>query len=532
MKIVWGILLLVCFPFLGKAQANLSLSELEMARYEHLTNQLGVDFHSDVRPYSMRDLKQLAGADTLKGHTLREGNLLLSTLSSDKNLRIAPITETTVGIDLTHKEGAKAIGQLGLGVRLDAQWGEKWNAQVGFLYRQGNYMSHVDSIRNLRHVIPGEGWAYERGTTFATLLPFGSISYQADDWLNIEAGNGRHFFGEGYRSLFLSDVAAPYPYLKLTTDVWRLKYVNLYSMQANTTESFGERENIRTRFTSTHYLTVNATKRLTFSLFETVVWHNKDQQVNRGFDINYLNPVIFYRPVEFSVGSSDNSLLGFGYKIKVTPTHIIYGQILLDEFLLDLVKEDFDQWSKPNDTIRNGWWANKYALQLGVKGHNLFGRKEWIAQTEINWVRPFVYTHGTLSQNYAHAGTPLAHPLGANFFEWLGKVRYSKNRWTFENHYSWMIYGTNPSYQTNYGGDLFVPYINRVREFENFTAQGIQTTMNFNHLKASYVVDDRINLRAEAGYMFRSEKNDFAKQQMHYFYVSITSGIFNRYRDY
>ena len=67
------------------------------------------------------------------------------------------------------------------------------------------------------------------------------------------------------------------------------------------------------------------------------------------FDINYMNPIIFYRPVEYSIGYSrqGNALLGLSLKYKMTSTSHMYGQLVLDEFRL----EDF--------RAQNGAWRNK-----------------------------------------------------------------------------------------------------------------------------------------------------------------------------
>ena len=67
----------------------------------------------------------------------------------------------------------------------------------------------------------------------------------------------------------------------------------------------------------------------------------KKETYTRGFDPNYANPFIFYRPVEFSVGSSDNALVGANIKITPFKNHIFYTQFIFDEFLLSEIKSRF-----------------------------------------------------------------------------------------------------------------------------------------------------------------------------------------------
>ena len=43
-----------------------------------------------------------------------------------------------------------------------------------------------------------------------------------------------------------------------------------------------------------HYLSWNVSKRFNLGLFESVLWTNTN---DRGFDVNYLNPLYFFVPL-------------------------------------------------------------------------------------------------------------------------------------------------------------------------------------------------------------------------------------------
>ena len=92
-------------------------------------------------------------------------------------------------------------------------------------------------------------------------------------------------------------------------------------------------------------------------IYEAIIWKTNHAPGSSGFDINYLNPVIFYRPLEYSIGYSrkGNALLGFLLKYKLTSNCHFYAQLILDEFRL----RDFKS--------QNGAWTNKYGGQLGFK---------------------------------------------------------------------------------------------------------------------------------------------------------------------
>ena len=135
-----------------------------------------------------------------------------------------------------------------------------------------------------------------------------------------------------------------------------------------------------------------------------------------------------------------------------------YGQLILDEFLLSKV------------LARTGWWANKQAYQIGFKSFDLFKIKHLNFQTEFNYVRPFTYAHGSVQQNYGHMNQPLAHPLGANFIESATFLNYRHNRIFIEAKYTYAVYGAD-SAGTDYGKNIFVSYVNRADDYNNYTTQ-------------------------------------------------------------
>ncbi len=76
-------------------------------------------------------------------------------------------------------------------------------------------------------------------------------------------------------------------------------------------------------------------------MFEAIIFENRDTLGRKfTYDVNYLNPVIFYRPVEYSIGSGDNVLMGLNFKYKIFNNHLLYGQFVIDEFLLKEIRAD------------------------------------------------------------------------------------------------------------------------------------------------------------------------------------------------
>ena len=74
------------------------------------------------------------------------------------------------------------------------------------------YPSHIDSLVEDKNISPGYGYS-KLGRAFAAQA---NITFTPDDNFAFQLGYGKNFIGDGYRSLFLSDNANSYPYLKIT----------------------------------------------------------------------------------------------------------------------------------------------------------------------------------------------------------------------------------------------------------------------------------------------------------------------------
>jgi hypothetical protein len=291
-------------------------------------------------------------------------------------------------------------------------------------------------------------------------------------------------------------------------------------MMKDVTNASGIKKNFLNKYGTFHYLSWNVTKRINIGLFEAIIWQGTDSNRTRNFDVNYLNPVIFYRPVEYSLGSSDNAFLGFGFKIKIARKQQLYGQVILDEFLLKEVING------------NGWWGNKQGVQLGFKSFDLLTIKNLIFQTEVNAVRPYTYSHGSVQQNYAHYNQPLAHPLGANFAESVSFLNYRYKRWFFETEFLYAIYGKDEGGK-NWGQNIFESYSTHPQEYGNNFFQGLKTNLLFSKIKIAYYLIPSSDVIAETGMTLREEKNSTSLLNSNFFFIGIKMGLWmNRYEDF
>ncbi|MCC6690743.1 MAG: hypothetical protein IT235_04350, partial [Bacteroidia bacterium] len=317
--------------------------------------------HTCIKPYLRSDIKNTTLIDSLyKPFPL-----------SNNKFFISPITDVQYGAGTKAQTFVEYTG----GLLVTGNFGNKWSVSLTGLAGSLQAVNYLDSSVKHMGVIPEFGYAYKNGKSYSFQNIGGSISYSPNRIFNFQLGKGKHFWGDGYRSLFLSDFSNNYPYARITANVWKIKYVCLFAWQKDVTNPSGLLADAKNKFGTFHLLSWAVTKRININLFESIVWQGADQNRARSFDPNYLNPVIFYRPIEYSLGSSDNALIGGGFKIKICKKQQVYGQVIIDELLLKEV------------LAQKGWWANKQGVQLGYKFFDLFNIKNLYLQGEFNYVR-------------------------------------------------------------------------------------------------------------------------------------------------
>ncbi|MTI23015.1 hypothetical protein E1176_18435 [Fulvivirga sp. RKSG066] len=343
-------------------------------------------------------------------------------------------------------------------------------------------------------VVPQEGFWKDfksNGVDFFTAR--GYLSFNATKHINLQFGHDRFKVGNGFRSMILSDNTPAYLFLKMNTKVWRINYTNLYTQL--TADVFGNaggltgNDRYPSKYMSMHHLSINISKKLNIGIFESVVYGVDSTGVSADFDIQYLNPIIFYRSLEQQNGSPDNALLGLDFKWLALKGISIYGQLVLDEFLLENIKEG------------EGWWANKYGVQIGGEYINAFGIKNLDLQLEANLSRPYTYSHSSPYGSYSHYEQSLAHPLGANFNEIVGIMRFQPiPRLNIKAKLIKAEYGTD-GVDENWGGDILKNNVTRQMNFNNQIGQGVSNDLLYGNLSFSYML--RHNLFIDLSHTYR-----------------------------
>ena len=339
--------------------------------------------------------------------------------------------------------------------------------------------SYVQDGLSKYPVIPHEGfWKNFKNNGVDYFQARAYIDFNITKHIYMQFGHDRMFVGNGYRSLIFSDYSPPVEYLRANVKVWKLNYLfqlNRLTAENKSPAGGGSISNpYPTKFVAFHHLSLNVGKKLNIGMFESVVFGGST--INGGFELNYLNPVIFYRAIEQQNGSSDNVILGMDFKWNAVKYLSFYGQFVVDEFLLDNVKAG------------NGWWANKFAAQVGFKYIDVAGISNLDLQIEGNVVRPYTYSHATQFTSYTNYLQPLAHPLGANFYEMAAIVRYQPLPRLNIIVKSIYIKSGRDGATENWGGDVNKSYITRQQDFGNKILQGMENKIIFLDFTTSYMV--------------------------------------------
>lgn len=519
---------------------NTTLNRNILNRYEPFLNKKEVNFHTASKPYQASQLDKLFSVDSIDQSLNKEvksdfaNRLLNENLLKFEKARLL-VTVDPVVTFLSGFETANTITpfESAIGGAVNASFGS--NLHFNAIVSQGYsvFPSFLDSIIEKEQVVPGNNYAFKNSNIWSYNNNSGYLSYTPIKYVNLQAGYGRNFIGDGYRSLLLSDNAYSYPFLKITTTIWKLQYVNLFTNFSDIRGSEGNPNAYYNKYGSFHYLSLNVTKRLNIGIFEAVIFENRDTLGQKfTYDINYLNPVIFYRPVEYSIGSGDNVLMGLNFKYKLFNKQLLYGQVIIDEFLLKEIRADVIQAVFPDSSRQSGWWANKYGFQFGYKWFDFLTIKNLQFQGEFNLVRPYSYTHGSINQNYGHYNQPLAHPLGANFKESVVFLRYYLKRFSFEAKMVYVNFGDDTE-DIYYGRDIYRSYRNRPYEYGHFIGQGTNTNLLVKDFKVIYLLNPKNNIQMEIGYTGRElrQGQTGGNQKTNFVYAGIRTALFNSYYD-
>lgn len=526
-----------------ESHLNIPFSHSYYAQFDAEMNQVGSNNHTASKPYTYAEVSKYYNLRAVNESLQKKTSTWLGRKWWNENLvqiqgedywfALNPIVDLQMGKASDLDASYTYVNTRALNFR--GGLGKQINFTTTFFESQGRFAGYFnDYAESIKPsggnpaIIPGVGIA-KRFKTDAYDFPLAeaNITFAPGKIFDFQLGYGRNFIGDGYRSLLESDGASPYPYFKLNTKFWKIKYTNTYMWMKDVRPEVTAERTYATKFMANHYLSWNVSNRVNLGFFESVVWTNTN---NRGFDANFVNPIIFYRAVEFGSSSkSGNALLGITGKYKWNNSINLYSQFLIDEFSVSDVGAG------------NQSWKNKFGFQFGAKYFNAFNVKDLLVQVEYNRVRPYVYSHSAVITNYGHNNQSVGHQWGGNFKELIAIARYHKGRWLADAKLTVGTRGldfdtTTDSY--NYGGNIYKSYdVKRPYDTGVKIGQGNKTNVFIADIQGGYLINPMTNLKLFGSLIYRNfdptqETATTFKQSTTWFSIGLRSDIFNWYFDY
>ncbi len=532
-------------PYTDKAftsQLNIPFTHHSYAKFDRNINLIGTNSHTASKPFMYEDMAQYYDFNAEKEALKKEGEAwwkrklynehLVQIQSDDYWFTLDPIFDFQVGKDsdadfnTTFNNTRGFYVQGGLGKKLSFS-ASVYESQGRFAQYFNEYAESLKAFGPDPAIIPGRGIGKEfKDNAYDYPVAEAYLSFTPAKFINIQFGHGKNFIGDGYRSLLQSDVASPSPFLKLSTKFWKIKYTNTWMWLKDVRPEVTEDGAFLTKYMANHYLSWNVSKRFNLGLFESVMWTNTN---DRGFDINYLNPIIFYRAIEFETGQgAGNAIVGASGKYKVNDNVNIYSQFILDEFSLSDIKGGEKSWK------------NKFGYQIGAKYYNAFKVDNLLLQFEYNRVRPYTYSHNTIVLNYGHNNQSMAHLWGSNFSEAIIIGRYNYKRWFADAKFVFGVRGLDFNDGTDdfsYGGDIYRNYNERPFDTGIEVGQGNRTNIFHAELQGGYLINPAANLKLFAYLSYRNfnpeaETETTFKNSTVWFSLGLRTDLFNWYFDF
>jgi len=522
---------------------NIPFSHSYYAQFDDAMNKVGSNNHTASKPYTYAEVSKYYNLKAVNqslqkntsswlGRKLWNENMV-QIQGEDYWLALNPIVDLQMGkasdIDASYTYvNTRALnfrGGLGKQINFTTTFFESQGRFAGYF---NNYAESIKPSGGNPAIIPGIGIAKRfKSDAYDFPLAEANITFAPSKIFDFQLGYGRNFIGDGYRSLLEGDGASPYPYFKINTTFWKIKYTNTYMWLKDVRPDVTEEKTYASKFMANHYLSWNVSNKLNLGFFESVVWTDSN---NRGFDINFVNPIIFYRAVEFGSSSkSGNALLGITGKYKWNNNINLYGQFLIDEFSVSDVK------------AADKSWKNKFGFQVGAKYFNAFNIKDLLFQLEYNHVRPYVYSHSAVITNYGHNNQSVGHQWGGNFKELVAIARYHKGRYYTDAKFTIGTRGLDfdtPEDSFNYGGNIYKSY-DEDRPYDTGVkvGQGNKTNIFIADVQAGYLVNPITNLKFFGSFIYRNfdptqQTATTFKQSTTWFTIGLRSDIFNWYFDY
>lgn len=436
---------------------------------------------------------------------------LVEVKGKDFYIKISPAIDFSMGRDLTDTISRKLF-QNTKGLHAEGTLFKNFSFATSFYENQGRFANYetayYSSLGELypnattyapqNAVVPGGGRTKPfKGDGFDYAYAIGYFVYAPFKFLSITAGNNSQFVGDGHRSLLLSDNSYSAPYFRIDWKIspkfnftyLRARNMNLMRRPASgSVESYYEAKGY-----SVNYFTYKPINKISLSVFESGMWNRGDSLNSKNSHPLYYNPVPFLSGLALKGKNKVVSLLGLNLSYQVGKLHRLYGQVAMN---------DYD--------------VKKMGFQLGYRGYNYFGLKDFMLQVEYNYTANQMYETSNRRLNYSHYNLPLAHVKGNGFQEVLLRTNYEIKRVYAEITAVYYLL-------SNYSSTSLLPY-NNPQTFAN-------NNVFYGSVEIGYRFNRKMNFSVFGNYTFRTI-DDPAMLTTNQLNIGIRTGFINHYKDF
>lgn len=308
--------------------------------------------------------------------------------------------------------------------------------------------------------------------------------------LFVQIGREQLKYGLGYsKRLTLSGDAPNMDFIKFNLNYGIVHYSSIFGSTVG--EYHKDVSKNYTKYFIANRLKLTFDKLFDVGIGETII-------SSRGFELPYLNPVIFYKFVEHSLQDRDNGTIFADIQTHFLKNFEIQGTFFLDENIL----------SNLTDMTRV---SNKTAYQVGFFYYEPVGIKNLSLIIEYTKIRPYVYTHFNPKNTYTSFGQILGNPIGPNADELFAKLNYNfSEKIKLGLEYQHLRkgeneYNSNGDLVKNFGGSVYDSYRQGIDSDTAYFLGGIR--VNTDNIRFNISYEPIKNFVFDANYVYNIRRN-------------------------
>jgi hypothetical protein len=417
-------------------------------------------------------------------------------------------------VNLTYLNSGDTAGYInGRGVTARGDIG-KVSFETSFSENQAFLPAYMDSFALTYGVIPGMGrWKKFKDDGYDYAMASGNVSWGVCRYFNVQVGSGKHFIGDGVRSLLLSDNSFNYPYAKFTG--WAgankdLQYTVMYASLMNLTDGGvntppGTERLFQKKSMVVHHLAYKFLRTFEVSIFQGAIYEHADTLNKQHLDFWYWNPVMFASLGKYGLKDTNNYMLGFTFRADLFERFRLYGQFVADEL------------GKGNHA--------KTGFQVGLRYFNAFTIPHLHLRVEYNKVNRFTYAHEEALQSWSHYNQALAHPLGGGFDEINATLYYKYRDFFFNANY----FVANADVDSSYGNGGTNIFKSDAVVNTALTTPAVLSTLD---VHAGWMISYASNLNLSIGYKMRKVDSGSNPASSSFVYVALRTSLTNQSFDF